>query len=458
MFTAPEVFLQFTDTTNYIGILIEEQLMAEIRPFKGYRFGLETAEDLGRFIAPPYDMLDTSMIDELYDKDPGNIVRVTQNRPRKTDGGNRDRHQRAAETLLQWVEKGVLVRDDAPSVYIYEQRFTLEGGTHPYEVVRTGVVVLVKLVDFEAKVVLPHEATLSGPKQDRYELLDATRTHTEQIFGLLDDTGPFYRLLCSLATGKPDGRFTDVNGVVHSLYRCSDVAAIEKMTELARGKTILIADGHHRYETGLNFYRNNPRPEYAYTMMTLVSTADPGLLIRPFHRLIKKTEPAVDMRKELAVYFTLTDQGPAAAAPVAGFIDSSDDRNLLFLDSNDNHLYGCTLSEEGRSFLAGVFPEHSAAWKELPVSMINVIVINTILGLPLDGHVLHDMVDYVNDVDAGIASCNNSGVYYGGFFIRPATIAMVAGVVESGDRMPQKSTNFYPKIYSGLVLHGMDAT
>ena len=431
--------------------------MAEIKPFHGYRYKLEMPGALERFVAPPYDMLDAGAIDALHEKDSANIVRITQNRPLQGDNVNRDRHARAAAILRKWIENGILERDDIPSLYIYEQRFTWQSGKDRRESVRTGVVALVKLVEFEEKIVLPHEATLSGPKQDRYELLDETRTHTEQIFGLLDDHGPFYELLRSCAAGRePDGTFTDVNGVAHSLFRCTDEPVLARLTELAGDKTVLIADGHHRYETGLNFYRNNPRPQYAYTMMTLVSTADPGLVIRPFHRLVKKAGNPVVMGTELARYFDLTDHGPASAATAAAFIDSADERSILFLDSSDGHHYGCVLNDGGKTLLAGVFKEHSAPWKELPVSMINVIVINTIMGLQLDGHVLHDVVDYVNDSGTGIALCGNKAAYHGGFFIRPATIPMVAAVVASGDRMPQKSTNFYPKIYSGLVLHKMD--
>ncbi|MBN1576910.1 MAG: DUF1015 domain-containing protein [Chitinispirillaceae bacterium] len=430
--------------------------MAELRPFTGFRFRLQHPDDMGRFIAPPYDMLDRMMIDDLYRKDESNIVRVTQNKPRKNDCANADRHARAASLLSSWIEKGILRRDEEPSVYIYEQRFTYDGGLNKKEVVRTGVVVLVKLVDFEEKVVLPHEATLSGPKQDRYELLDACRTHTEQIFGLLDDDGRFHTLLRGLVNDRPDGRFTDSNGVVHSLFRCGDRAAIDKLVALAGSRTILIADGHHRYETGLNFYHDHLRPEYGYTMMTVVSTSDPGLLIRPFHRLVRRAGRSVDMRTELAAYFTLEDHGDVDAKEIYRFITSDDRRELLFLDGTDRRLYGCTLNGNGQHSLSSIMPERSMLWKRLPVSMINVIVINTILGLPLDGHVLHDVIDYVNDVPAGIERCTGNDDFHGGFFIRPTTIATVGDVVAAGERMPQKSTNFYPKIYSGLVLYRMD--
>lgn len=428
--------------------------MADIAPFSGYRFSLESPDMLGARIAPPYDMLDKAMIDALYEKDPHNIVRITQNRPEGTDKANKDRHVRAAAVLSQWMAEGVMAQDAEPSVYVYEQKFTLKAGTAVTDYVRTGVVVRVKLVDFEEKVVLPHEATLSGPKIDRYELLEATTTHTEQIFGLLADEGAFYATLRSMVRDTPDGVFTDVNGVVHSLFRCTDAALIEKLVAMAKGKTILIADGHHRYETGLNYHKETNLPGSEYTMMTLVSTADPGLVIRPFHRLVKKAGNAVAMKSALATYFDMKPCGKAAVDQVYDYVNgSSGNAALLYVDSSDGQLYECALSTQGEKFLASVMPEHSMLWKKLPVSMINVIVINTILGLPLDGHVLHDVIDYVNDAATGLGQCAESTVYHGGFFIRPSTIATVGDIVAAGERMPQKSTNFFPKIYSGLVLY-----
>jgi len=430
--------------------------MAELQPFCGYRFKLKHPAELERFIAPPYDMLTREMIDDLYNKDEHNIVRVTQNRPQGSDTSNSQRHVRAAAELSSWIDLGVLKQDDDPSIYVYDQKFMNNDGSGIKEVVRTGVVVLVKLVDFEDKVVLPHEATLTGPKKDRYELLDACRTHTEQIFGLLDDDGRFYSLLRSLVGKNPDGQFTDINGVVHSLYRCNDKKAIDALVGLARDRTVLIADGHHRYETALNFYRDNPDPAYAFTMMTLVSTADPGLLIRPFHRLVRQTGRSIDMHDELSRYFVLKDLGDIDEKTIFRFTGAGDSSDFLFLDNMRRRMFACDLNENGKQRLESIFPEKSTTWKHLPVSIINAIVINTILALPLDGHVLHDVIEYVNDIPSGAARCMDKNEFYGGFFIRPSTIDTVGRIVASGERMPQKSTNFFPKMYSGLVLHKMN--
>ena len=432
--------------------------MAELQPFSGYRFHLEKPEDLERYIAPPYDMLDNRMINELYNKCESNIVRIIQNRPEEDDTSNADRHRRAATTLSDWIATGIIRRDDEPSLYVYEQQFDDASCGILRRIVRTGVVALVKLSDFREGIVFPHEATLSGPKKDRYELLDATRTCTEQIFGLLNDDGTFYSFLREQCSRDPDGVFTDPDGVVHSLYRCSNRDVIDRLIALAHDRSILIADGHHRYETALNFYHDRKREEYGYTQMTLVSTADPGLIIRPFHRLVKKAGNPCLMREKLKDFFELEDYGKVESNAIFGFLTAEDDRIMVYLDSDDGHLYGCTLNSSGREMLSSLLPEQSDRWKQLPVSIINVLVINTILGLPLDGKILHDVVEYVNDVEKSVSLCRDNATFHGGFFIRPASIRMVSSIVASGERMPQKSTNFFPKMYSGLVLHRMECS
>ena len=195
--------------------------MAEIRPFKGYRYKLAKQEDLGNRIAPPYDMLDDAKIEILYKKDPLNAVRIDQNRRETCDSANRDRHDRAAQLFADWVSRGLVCADEKPSLYIYEQRFAVEraGNKEPFE--RSGIVALVKLVDFSDGVVLPHEDTLSGPKIDRYEHLEATRLNVGQIFGLLsDDKGEIFEIIRSMKGdgATPAGTAMDPDGVRHALY------------------------------------------------------------------------------------------------------------------------------------------------------------------------------------------------------------------------------------------------
>jgi uncharacterized protein (DUF1015 family) len=218
----------------------------------------------------------------------------------------------------------------------------------------------------------------------------------------------------------------------------------------------LIADGHHRYETALKFYRDTGNDAYAYTMMTLVSMADPGLIIRPFHRLIRRTEAQVDFLKSLPNYFSLKKVNTSGAAAVSDFLSGSIDAEMVYFDSKTKDVYTLTLSSQGESFLQKVFPEQSFLWKQLSVSRINIIIINAIMNLPLDGKVLHDVVEYVNDPVSGCKQLEDSKHYHGGFFILPVPIKTIQEIVTGDERMPQKSTNFFPKLFSGLVFNHLD--
>jgi uncharacterized protein (DUF1015 family) len=437
----------------------KETTMADIRPFKGYRYVLDKPEDLGRFVAPPYDMIDTAMISRLYDKDPSNVVRVIQNRKEPSDTENRDRHHRAARFLNTWIASGVLAKDPEPSLYVYRHEFSLKQGSRNVPYRRTSVVALVKLVDYEKGLILPHEYTLSGPKIDRYELLSATRTHSELIFGIVPDDGPLYKVISSCAEGPCVGAFESEGGVRHTLFRTADSGAIKKVTDALSGKKVLIADGHHRYETALTFFHDTGNPEHAYVVMALVSMADPGLVIRPFHRLIRSSPGAlgVPLSQALAQFFDIADLGPASFSGVQKFLEGGKGAEILLLDSADKKLYGLTLSSAGDAYLTKNPHGMSKLWNRLDVSKINSIVVNKLLSLPLDGTVLHDLIDYVNDPEAAFnEAMAPGGSYRGVFFIRPLDIAAVNAIVSGGERMPQKSTNFFPKFFSGLVFNRLE--
>jgi uncharacterized protein (DUF1015 family) len=433
--------------------------MPDIRPFTGYRYALDTPEDLGRFTAPPYDMIDASAVSRLYGGDSRNVVRIIQNRKEPFDTDNRDRHQRAAALLNEWIASGTLVRDPEPSLYVYRHEFPVKRGNAETMCNRTAVIALVKLTEYDQKIVLPHEYTLTGPKIDRYELLDETRMHSELIFGLVPDDGPLYSVIASCVQGPPSGVFDSEGGVRHSLYRTRDPRALTDVTRALAGKNVLIADGHHRYETALAFYRDTGNPAHAWVIMALVSMADPGLVIRPFHRVMRKSPGANvgPLHVALAEFFDVSDAGTASAAAVRDFLAAQNNAEMLLLDTSDGRLYRLSLNAAGDRYLAANPGGMSRRWNRLDVSKINSIVVNRLLSLPLDGTVLHDICDYVNDADAAYGEAMRSpGSYRGVFFLRPMDIATVNAVVSGGERMPQKSTNFFPKFFSGLVFNRLE--
>ena len=434
--------------------------MAAIKTFRGYRYKLESHEELSFYTSPPYDMIDAAMVEKLYEKHPLNTVRIIQNKPEAVDRENRTRHERAAKILDSWIKEGILIRDSEDCVYVYNQNFVIDSEGRKCQKERTGVVVLVKLTGFEEKVVFPHEYTLSGPKQDRYELLETTRTNTGQVFGLVSDRGDIYEIIKRMKNESTlCGSFTDETGVCHSLYRCSDGELGEQLKKAVEPRSILIADGHHRYETALRFYRDKGNEQYSHMMMTLVSTADPGLVIRPFHRLIKMGSEGkqVVMKEALGEFFHCTDMGEARPESINGSLICEQGKgSIIYMDKSSRTLSSLRLNETGEKYLKSVMPEHTDLWKHLGVSIINAVVIKGILGLNPDGHVLHDRIDYVNTVEGGVEMLDKANDYYGGFFIEPVSIDTVNAVVEGGERMPQKSTNFFPKLFSGLVFNRMD--
>jgi uncharacterized protein (DUF1015 family) len=437
--------------------------MAQIKPFAGLCYKLSKPEDLGKFVAPPYDMLNNVLIDELYRKDPHNVVRIIQNKPLDSDAGNADRHRRAAELFSQWINNHTLVRDRGPSIYCYQQRFDVSLGGTVDGRTRTGVIALVKLVDYEKGIIFPHEYTLTEPKIDRYELLKAMRGHAELIFGIVPD--PDRSLFSAISSAIPRdcrGYFEDSDAVRHSLFQNSDPKTIDSLAKILINKTILIADGHHRYETALQFSRDTKKTEHGYVLMNLVSMADPGLTIRAFHRVLKKypgTE-TMDVRLALSTYFDCTDAGEASLDTIHRFLGTpAGGAEMLYFDSQSRRLFSLSLNAAGERFLVEHSRNMSSRWNHLDVSKINSIVVNGILHLPLDGKVLHDIMDYVNDPAAAFAKISApkaASVYHGVFFIRPVEIDTVNAIVSGKERMPQKSTNFFPKCYSGLVFNTME--
>jgi uncharacterized protein (DUF1015 family) len=409
-------------------------------------------------------MLDDAAIEELYRKDPHNVVRIIQNKPEASDASNADRHRRAAGLLREWIGTGAIVRDEAPSLYFYQQQFTLMQGGRQVSRTRTGVVALVKLIDYEAGVVFPHEYTLTDPKVDRYELLSALRAHAELIFGIVQDPdGTLFSAIQSALPPVCRGSFVDTNQVRHSLFQTGDQGFARNLANALSNRTILIADGHHRYETALQFSRDTKKEQHEYVLMNLVSMADPGLTIRAFHRVLRKypgTED-VDVLGSLTAYFDCAPMGQASQEAVDRFLGAGPEGgpHMLYVDSRTRDLFGLTLNSNGERFLSDHSRGMSSQWNHLDVSKINSIVVGGILQLPLDGKILHHVMDYVNDPSLAfqkVTSKEAPSTLHGAFFIRPVDIRTINSIVVGKERMPQKSTNFFPKCFSGLVFNLME--
>jgi uncharacterized protein (DUF1015 family) len=433
--------------------------MPDIRPFAGVRYRLKNPSDLGNFAAPPYDMLDEKFTKALYAKHELNCVRLIQNLKEPQDAANKDRHVRAGKLYTEWRKKGILQQDSAPSFYVYAQQFSVPVAGTMVKFERLGVIATVKTVPFSDGVVLPHEYTFSGPKADRYELLETIKTETGMIFGIIDDkTGDFYSYIAKARSGSPLGTFTDSEGTVHALYRIVDQAVMKKFVESAQGRTVLIADGHHRYETALNYYKNTGNPAASHCLMTLVSTRDPGLVILSFHRLIRKCKYITSFGADrLSKFFSMTDLGPATQERVNGFMDKDDGFLLLWADSATRKLYGLNINKAGEEFLKANADGKSDSWTHLSASVINLLILKGLLSIDItDSLVLHDVLDFSNKNDVAFQKGLDASDCYGTIFLRPVTIDTISSVVARNERMPQKSTCFFPKLWSGLVFYSLE--
>ncbi|MCS5696262.1 DUF1015 domain-containing protein [Desulfofundulus thermocisternus] len=453
--------------------------MAQIKPFRGLRYapGVGPLADL---VTPPYDVIDAKAQDGYYRRHPYNIIRLEYGKVYPGDNENNNRYTRAAADFNAWLEKGVLVPDKSPSLYLYEQEFDVGGRRQ----VRSGMFCAVKLEPYEKGVILPHEETLPKHKADRLDLMRACRANFSPIFGLYaDEEMTVDGLLRRERDRQPELAFTDENGHDHRMWVISNPAIIEQVQQAMAGKRIYIADGHHRYETALAYSRERRREEgdpegarpYDYVMMTLVNLYDPGLVVLPTHRLVRNVVN-LDVEELLD---RIQEHFQVEAFPLApdrsnftGFIrelasrggftgddrpaaDPRTRRHCFGLYCGSGRLYFLTLRDEGA--LTRLMPAgHSAAWQGLDVSVLHHLILDRLLGIGGEQRAKESHLTYTRkEVEA--LKAVDEGEYQLAFFLNPTLVEEVTAVAASGEKMPQKSTFFYPKLITGLVINPLFA-
>ncbi len=438
--------------------------MAEFLPFHGLRYDCRKV-NLTDALCPPYDVIKGAARDALLRRSPYNIVAV-ELAARYGEDATPQQYARSAQLLEQWRASGVLVRDDA-AYYVYEQEFAVPGNGETKK--RRGVIGALALEEF-GQGVQPHEHTLSGPKADRLNLLRATRTNISPIFGLVgDDEGWIASVIDAVAKETPLCEARGDDGVIERLWRLTDDESVNAIEAAFEDETILIADGHHRYETALN-YRNEAmqaaqaagrewtgaEPEN-YVMMMCVSTSDPGLVVLPTHRLVKTGR--MDWAK---VFRALEDH--FEIMPVATESNAQIQAKELLAALNQNaveELPRLGMHIDGQSYVLRLLPgeghltamdtARSEAYNALDVTLLHTLILERQFGIgPAElaggGH-----VSYTIDTAEAIAKVNHRE-YSAAFILRPTPVAQVREVAAAGDKMPQKSTYFYPKLVTGLVL------
>jgi uncharacterized protein (DUF1015 family) len=433
--------------------------MPEIQAFRGIRYDLGHVGSLSDVIAPPYDVISPELQDALYKKHPANVVRLILNREEPGDDDANNKYVRAARFLKNWRIEGVLFFESAPSLYVYHQTFTYRGQTHT----RRGFMGRCRLQRFGEGNIYPHEETMSGPKADRLLLTNACKTNLSQIFGLYPDANAEVQdLLEAAVAGSTPLEATDHLGVVHRMWPVSDVALVGKISALMNSKPMFVADGHHRYETACN-YRDQLAKDGKltdqhpanYVLMMSIGMNDEGLLVLPTHRLFRGVPElsAEELIAKLGDSFAtrIAGEGADLADVVWDEIESEGEQGTLGLfTKKDERWVIARITNAGRARMAQLAPDRSEDWRELGVAVLHRLVIDSLLGAA--GHPTPKYVHLVEEVVEGA----ETGEFPLCALVMPATVDHIKIISEHGERMPAKSTYFYPKLLSGLVLHSLE--
>jgi uncharacterized protein (DUF1015 family) len=445
--------------------------MPTIQPFRGLRYDLGHVGSLSDVVTPPYDVISPELQDELYKKHPVNFIRLELNREEPGDSKHSNKYMRAAKFLKNWRQEGVMQVDPDPALYVYHQTFRHAS----QEVTRRGFMGRVRLERFGEGKIYPHEETHSGPKQDRLLLTKACRANLSQIFGLYPDPeNAAQNLLENAVRGQTPLTATDHLGVVHRLWPVTNVKVLGDVAAIMDARPLFIADGHHRYETACN-YRDelaqqgplDPNHPANFVLTQCVSMNDPGLLVLPTHRLFRGIKPIKSdlLQSRLGASFqTRTIAKGANRAPslwedleIAG-----EQGKLSFYTAADDTWTHAAITPQGEARLAEIAGEHSADWRGLGVSILHRLVMETLLRYqdlpkPLYVHSADEVAEALLKGDTvGRDATGQMGA--GGRFelaalVMPATVDHVRAISEHGERMPAKSTYFYPKLLGGMVVH-----
>jgi uncharacterized protein (DUF1015 family) len=415
--------------------------MAEIQPLRALHYDLSLVGPLGEVVAPPYDVIDAEQRAALLARSPFNVVAVDL-----PEGGT-DRYATARELFESWQLQGAVVRDSEPALWAHTQQYT---GPDGVQQTGRGFFCRVRIEDYGPGRVRPHERTHPGPKEDRLRLTRATRANMSPIFSLYSDpSGAAWQALEPATARPPWGEARDGEGTVHRLWRVADPQAIAAVQEATRAAELLIADGHHRYETAHAYAKEiGGEGEHSYVLMCLVALEDPGLTVFPTHRLVKGLDAArlQALVQALRRDFEIAEVGLTELAPPPG----EGPLQLGYIDSHSGRPLRLTLKDQAIAYAA--LPQRSEAYRRLDTGVLEALLLKGPLGLrDEDISHLHDF-GYARDADQAIALVQ-SGAYDAAFLMRPPPVAQVGEVAAAGENMPPKSTFFFPKLLTGLLFN-----
>jgi len=438
--------------------------MADILPFSALRYNV-TKVWPAQVMTQPYDKITPEMQERYYASSPYNLVRVILGKSHVGDNDSNNVYTRAAASLDEWQREGVLVRDPEPSIYVYAQRFRLPGDDTGAEIERRGFIALGRIEDYDRQIVFRHEQTLSKPKADRLNLLRSTQAHCGQIFMLYSDPDDEVGRLLR-PDGPPTTELRDEYGVLHRMWRVSDPATVARAKAKMADKKLIIADGHHRYETALNF-RNEMRANsgnagaatespYERVMMTFVNMDAPGLAILPTHRVVFGLESfsIMELVSEAHRYFDVQDIGPQTHIDQAvRRLRHAGEKGTALLALTAHSAY--LLSSRGNAS-EDKLAELSEQQIALDVVQLHKLILEDILEMSEEDIRTQKHLKYIRDAGEAAAEVQR-GAAQVAFLMNPVRIGQMRDVAFSGQVMPQKSTDFYPKMLSGLTIYSLKA-
>jgi len=447
--------------------------MAEIQPFRAYRYDTNRVA-LKDVLTQPYDKITPAMQDAYYAASPYNLIAIEKGRAFPDDTPTQNVYTRAAGKVDEWIASKILVQDEQPAIYVYSQEF-LVPGTNTRRT-RIGFIALARLEDYAAKVIFRHEHTLSGPKADRIELLRGTRTQTGQLFFLYDDgQRQIDTWLEQIARTCAPNELSDEFGVTHRLWPVSDPAFVTRIQQAMAERKLVIADGHHRYETALS-YRNecrqrlgkaDPMAASEFAMATFINTHSRGLTILPTHRVVSRLANfdfdrfRVNLTPIFDWYSYPFANPDERAAAYAEF------RRDLEPPSHGRRAIGvyAGTADSGRAFylfilrreadLESLLPNISEAQRELDVVVLHRLILEKGLGISPEAVAGEKNLAYEREMDAAIEAVDRGGAQIA-FLLNPVRVEQVTEIALGGDVMPQKSTDFYPKLLSGMAIYKVE--
>ncbi|HEX3520349.1 MAG TPA: DUF1015 domain-containing protein [Solirubrobacteraceae bacterium] len=418
--------------------------MADVQPLRALHYEPPVAGPLADLVAPPYDVIDAGQRAALLERSPFNVVAIDL--PQGEPGSGRDPYESAEQLFESWQLQGVLARDSSPALWAHTQDYTGPDGRSRR---RRGFFCRVRIEPYGAGRVRPHERTHPGPKEDRLRLTRATRANISPIFSLFSDpTEAAWSALAPFTGETPWGEVVDGDGTVHRVWRVTDTDAIAAVQEATREAELLIADGHHRYETMQTYAEElGGEGEHRYILMCLVALEDPGLTVFPTHRLIRGLDQArrMALREALERDFDMTEVGAEQIAPAPG-------TGPLELGYIDAHGRPRRLKLKDQAIADAALAGHSEAYRHLDTGILETLILKNALGFSDEDIAHFNGLFYARDTAEALAMVA-SGEYEAAFIMRPTPVEQVRAVASGGENMPPKSTFFFPKLLTGLLFN-----